>query len=109
MSRPSTDRAAIRAILTHLTGKGYRLTGCEERERNTWALTPDSVAEFLAKYLDAGSVYLKMPTGDRARLFFVMGNDPEEVLCDYSAPTTELLDVLAADKKSLTDTWWSWS
>ena len=109
MTAPRTDRAAIAAILTHLVSLGYVITGHDEDSYADVALTPTAVAEWITANLDRCNVRLSMPIPNshkQCRLFFVLGNDPEEVLCDYAAPTDDLLSELERAERSLTDSWW---
>ena len=107
MSIPTTDRAAIRAILAHLITRGYRITGATDATRADFphGATPAAMARYVCGYADDCNVYVRDRAGARFRLYFVLGNQPEEVLADYAAPTDALLDRLTNDLDALLDTW----
>ena len=107
MSTPTTDRAAIRAILSHLVSLGYRITGATDATRDDFpnGATSYAIARYVCDYADDCNVYVRDVAGNRYRLYFVLGNEPEEVLADYSAPTDELLDKLSADLDPLYTRW----
>ena len=115
-NQPTTDRAAIHAILAHLTARGYRISGHDFHKSDCCEspypalpcevpLTVAHVTDFIASNLDECNVYLRDANSNRYRLWFVLGNEPYEVLADYAAPTDELLDSLTAEIDSLCDAW----
>ena len=101
--KPSNDQEAIFLILKGLTDKGYVLT---EVADDTWnpdervtAETVDEAVEAVTA-VDEAVVYLGTPAGEGGWIFFVLGNDPEEVACNY---TTNL----DPDLSNITDPWWN--
>lgn len=106
---PKNDKTAIYLILSGLKSKGYTLVSVVQ---DTW--NPDEVAlastaeeaTNLMCEVDEGFVRIDLPgtpldltgkTSD-AYIYFVLGNSPEEVACDY---TTNL----DPDLSSITDPW----
>lgn len=104
--RPSNDREAIRLILTGLVAKGHKIVGFIDdtwnRDDKTYTADPNEAADAMNN-VDEGFVLLctkdSEGTGDNAWIYFVLGNDPEEVACNY---TTNL----DPDLSSITDPWW---
>lgn len=107
MPAPSTDFAAIRAILAHLTARGYRITGATDATRADFpnGVTPNTVARYVCEYADDCNVYVRDEDDVRYRLYFVLGNEPDEVLADHAALTDELLDKLSLDLHPLYVRW----
>lgn len=97
--KPSNDREAVTLILQGLVDKGHRLTEVRDDTWNPDDLTPvTTVAEAvdLVMAVDEAVVFLD----DNAWIFFVLGNDPEEVACDYTVN-------LDPDLSSIVDPWWN--
>lgn len=96
---PSNDKEAITLILEGLVAAGHTLGGVID---DTWnkdeiqypATIEDAVA--LVTGVDEAFVYMD---GQDAYIYFVLGNDPEEVASDY---TTNL----DPDLSNITDPWW---
>ena len=101
--KPSNDREAITLILTGMVEKGYVLT---ETADDTWnpderveTTTVEAAVEAVMA-VDEAVVYLGTPKGEGAWIYFVLGNDPEEVACNY---TTNL----DPDLSNITEPWWT--
>lgn len=101
--KPSNDREAVTLILEGLAKKGYRVTEvmddtyCPD-ERT--AVTEVSEAIELVMGVDEAFVYLLTPDMLPGYIFFVLGNDPEEVACDYTVN-------LDPDLSDIVDPWWN--
>jgi hypothetical protein len=98
--KPSNDREAITLILDGLVKAGHTLTSVIDDTWNKDEKTPVStVAEAvdLATGVDEAFVLLD---NEEAWIYFVLGNDPEEVACNY---TTNL----DPDLSNITDPWWN--
>jgi hypothetical protein len=98
--KPSNDREAITLILTGLVEKGHTIDGVIEDTWNKEGVTltsdPSEAAE-LCSGVDECFVYLD----DRsAYIYFVLGNEPEEVACDYTVN-------LDPDLSAIVDPWWN--
>ena len=99
MSKPNNDRAAIRQILSGIMDRGVVLRFVHDGEDKVNA---DTVAEAVDAVMavDEATVYVTLPSGEHAWLWFVLGNDPEEVLCDN---TWNLEDFVSP----ITTPWWN--
>lgn len=103
--KPSNDREAVTLILNGLTEKGCKVTEVCEDTWNRDDLTPvNSVQEAvdLVTGVDEAVVYLDLPTGaerDSTFIYFVLGNDPEEVACDYGVSLSPYIDPIV-------NPWW---
>lgn len=98
--KPSNDREAITLILTGLVEKGHTVYGVIDdiwdKENVTLTSDPNEAAALVCE-VDEAFVYLD----DReAYIYFVLGNDPEEVACDYTVN-------LDPDLSNIVDPWWS--
>lgn len=79
MAKPKTDSAAIRATIRALKKAGYK--------KESMTLVIEAITA-----VDIAWLYVRSETDDKARwVYFVMGNDPEKVICDY---TTNLEHVI---------------
>lgn len=101
--RPSNDREAITLILQGLVDTGHTIY---EVADDTWNLDQRwqvSMVETAVDYVDnvdEAYVFLLTPNREDAWIRFVLGNEPEEVACDY---TTNL----DPDLSDIVDPWWS--
>ena len=108
--KPQDDRTAIFLILDGLTKLGYQLVSVIDDTWNPEDVTRVSTVEEavnLVTGVDVAFVRINLPdssidptgkTSD-AYIYFVLGNAPEEVACDY---TTNL----DPDLSNITLTWW---
>lgn len=100
MAKPKTDSAAIRETIRALKKAGYKLEYVFDQEEwiNVKKESITLVIEAITA-VDIAWLYVRNETDDKARwVYFVMGNDPEEVICDY---TTNLEHVIGP----LMDSW----
>lgn len=108
--RPNNDREAITLIIEGLAKQGWT---CYMVQNDTWdrdpannvmcanipeAVTACTAADEAFAYFHKGEQV--HPEGPDAYIYFVLGNDPEEVACDY---TTNL----DPDLSNITDPWWN--
>jgi hypothetical protein len=100
--KPSNDREAIGLILEGLAQQGYRVT---EVMQDTWMpedLTPVNSPEEAADAVcevDEAYVYIDTPDGSEGWIFFVLGNEPEEVASNYTVNLDPALS-------NIVDPWW---
>lgn len=98
MSTPNTDRSAISQVIDGLTKAGWTLdrvyNGGDEDEPTP---TKDKAMEEILAVDDA-FLHVKRD-GDTGWVRFVMGNDPEEVVCDHTVNLSDAID-------PVTDPWW---
>lgn len=96
--KPRNDREAITLILEGVVAEGVRLSSVADGEwEQTVSSVPDAVAAATA--VTESVVNLILPNGERSWIFFVLGNDPEEVACDYGLNITDAVE-------SVTGPWW---
>lgn len=117
MGAPSSDRAAIRQTIRALRAAGCIPTYAEYGDGDGVDLaetaTEDTIIEAVLAvddcYLivDLPDVWVGLeehaghsPARSTSHIRFVMGNDPEEVICDHGTALSPVLD-------PLTEGWWS--
>lgn len=99
--RPSNDREAITLVLTGITEAGCAVSEVME---DTWCPDDLSHVETVAEAVDLvcgvdeAYVYIDSPNGE-GWIRFVLGNDPEEVVCDHTTNLSEFID-------PITGPWW---
>ena len=98
MSIPKTDEAAVRAIIRALRGAGWRLEFVDDGEELVPTAT-EAVAIETVMSVDQATLSVTNAVGATGWVLFVLGNDPEEVACNYTANLSDAID-------PLTDTWY---
>ena len=101
MSAPSSDKAGIRQVIRALRKAGYTLTGGHDGE-DFFEVPADASEDVLIEHLTAcdDSTLHTWKDGERnSHVYFVLGNDPEEVVCDYGMSLEPVLG-------PLTESWW---
>lgn len=97
---PSSDQAGIRQVIRALVAAGYTLVEVFDGEENV-PTTTESAAIDAIMAVDDATLFVRTPDGSRNPwVRFVLGNDPEEVVCDYGMALDPILD-------PLTTGWWS--
>lgn len=101
MSAPSSDEAGIRQVIRALKAADHTITGghngaAEFKASN--ATSEDVIIDELMA-CDSSSLYVTLPDGSTSFVFFVLGNDPEEVVCDHGTNLEPVLNPLTAS-------WW---
>lgn len=104
MTAPKTDAAGIRQVIRALRNAGYTLTGGHDGE-DFFEVEADATEEELIENLMACDSSTLHTWKDGAEppnsfVYFVLGNDPEEVVCDHGVSLAEVLDPLTAS-------WWT--
>lgn len=102
--RPSNDREAITLILKGLTEVGCKVTEVCDDTYCPEELTPvNSIEEAvdLVTGVDEAVAYLDLPDGRSSFIYFVLGNDPEEVACDHGVNLSEFIDPIV-------EPWWNY-
>lgn len=97
MSAPTTDRGGIQQTIRALKADGYELDSVWDGEESTPVKTETEALDIIMN-LDQATMYVNKDGADAGYVFFVMGNDPDEVICDY---TVNLESVIGP----LTDGW----
>lgn len=96
--RPSNDREAITLILDGLRERGVVVTEAfDGEEMFKVSTTAEAVAVIMT--VDEGTVYVRKPDGSESFIYFVLGNAPEEVACDYGVSLEEYIDPIVGP-------WW---
>lgn len=97
--KPSNDREAITLILAGLVSKGHTITAVidDPWNRAEKTYTP-SVAEAVDLVCGVDEAFVLLDN-EQAWIYFVLGNAPEEVACNY----TVNLDPSLSD---IVDPWW---
>lgn len=99
MSAPKNDRAGVKKTFKALTEAGYTITAQDGEGDQIEAKTAKEAADHVMT-CDDGYFVVKQDGGERVGfVWFVFGNDPEEVVCDYSTSLSHVLD-------PLTRSWW---
>jgi hypothetical protein len=96
VSIPTTDRGGIQQAIRALLSDGWKLDSVFDTEED---IPVNNETEAIEAIEAVGLGHLHVTRdNDRGWVFFVLGNDPDEVICDY----TTNLDII--DK--LTDGWY---
>lgn len=103
MSTPKTDEAAIRQIVRALHAAGFPFLEVYDGEEMVQARN-ESEAVAAVTAVDDATLFVHDPeSGRNPWVRFVLGNDPEEVVADWT------IDVERFDRTitSVTDRWWN--
>jgi hypothetical protein len=96
VSAPSSDKAGIRQTIRALRAAGWELDYVWDREETIDVRTEGAAVDAVMAVDEAFlNVRRQNETG---YVFFVLGNDPEEVICDHTINLSDVLD-------PLTDAW----
>lgn len=104
MTTPSSDRAAIRQVIRALRAADHVIIGGHDGEEEFTVSADGKTSEdWIIDNLmacDDSALYVRTPDGAASHVYFVLGNDPEEVVCDHGVSLSPVLD-------PLTESWWS--
>lgn len=96
MSAPSSDQAGIRQTIRALRDAEHIVYGGNDGEADVTyapdASEDDIIADMTA--CDSSTLWVRLPDGTTSFVFFVLGNDPEEVICDHGVSLSPVLDPL---------------
>lgn len=84
MAKPKTDKEAIRQTIQALKNADYELDCVLDIEGKINTATETEAMEAI---MAVGSAWLRVThtlQSRSGRVFFVLGNDPEEVICNYT-------------------------
>lgn len=91
---PSSDRAGIRQVIRALVAAGYTLVEVFDGEENV-PTTTESAAIDAIMAVDDATLFVRTPDGSRNPwVRFVLGNDPEEVVCDFVVSLSPVIDAV---------------
>lgn len=100
--KPSNDREAITLVLEGISQKGVTIT---EVMDDTWCpdertqVTEVQEAIDLCCGVDEAYVFVELEDHSTGWIRFVLGNDPEEVVCDHTVNLSEFIDPIVTP-------WW---
>ena len=93
MGKPRTDRTAILQLIQALKKAGWKAVSISYPEDvNVRDMNPNAIATHITDNYDIATLEFKKPEVDNYRtqwIYFVMGNAPEEVACDYTVSNQE--------------------
>lgn len=90
MATPSTDSAAIEATIHALLADGWELVAVKDGDDGNVAVTYRAQARRAITAVDMAHLYVRK--GDETGwVFFVLGNDPEEVINNHTINLSEPL------------------
>jgi hypothetical protein len=93
MGVPSSDRAGIRQTIRALRAANYELDTVWDGEEDVPVSNENEAIEAITAVDDA-YLYVQDESGKRSWVRFVLGNDPEEVICDHGESLEPVLDPL---------------
>lgn len=96
MSKPKTDKAAIRQIIRTVRHAGWELVYVSDGEEGVPTRTEREALDAVTAR-DQAHLVVRKPD-EVGWVFFVLGNDPEEVASDYTINLTEPIE-------AVTDKW----
>ena len=97
MSVPTTDSAAIRQVIRALRADGHTLVSVNDGGSRIPVTTESAALEAITS-VDEAHLRVTLPSGESGWVFFVLGNAPDEVVCDHTVNLSPTLDALL-------DTW----
>lgn len=96
MSAPSTDTAGIRQVIRALRAAGHTLLLVDDGGEEITVTTEKAAIEAITA-VDQAHLYVTLPGGESTGwVFFVLGNDPDEVVCDYTTNLDPTIDDLTS-------------
>lgn len=93
MSTPTTDRGGIQQAIRALRANGWNVDSVNDGEEIILVTNETEAIEAICAVDEATLAVVK--DGQSGYVFFVLGNSPEEVICDYTVNLTELDDLTA--------------
>lgn len=100
MSAPSTDKAGIRQIIRALVAADITLLSVDIGDGEE-AVTSEAQALDECTAGDEAWLVVRLADGDTTGwIRFVLGNDPEEVVCDHTVNLSPVID-------PVTEKWWN--
>jgi len=100
--KPSNDREAISLIIDGLIAAGCTPTMSRDGGNDDLPYTDKESALDWLTSCDESVLFVDLPEGAERKsshIYFVLGNDPEEVACDYGVSISPYLDPIV-------NPWW---
>jgi hypothetical protein len=97
MSAPSSDKAGVRQTIRALRAADHVITAVEDGASELHNFAPDASEDAIiaeAMSCDDGYLIVRLPDGRESHVYFVFGNDPEEVICDHGVSLEPVLGPL---------------
>lgn len=88
---PSNDREAVSLIIDGLTKRGVTLDRVYDGEEDVPTPTKDEALSAIFS-VDQAHLHVNLPDGDTGWIFFVLGNEPIEVVCDCTVNVSPFID-----------------
>lgn len=97
MPAPESDKAGVRQTIRALRTAKHTVYAVEDGEGAIIPFGPnasedDIIAEVMS--CDDGFLLVLTPDGENSHVYFVFGNDPDEVICDHGVSLSPVLDTL---------------
>lgn len=90
MSLPTTDRGGIQQAIRALRDDGWNLYTVDDGEETIAPVNETEAVEAIMA-VDVATLHLvNAKSGEHGSVLFVLGNSPEEVVCDYTVNLTAL-------------------
>lgn len=97
--KPSSDREAMSLIIDGLIARGVTPTVSRDGENEDLDYTDkDSALDWLTS-CDESVLFVDLPDGGSSHIYFVLGNDPEEVVSDHGVSLSPYIDPIVSP-------WW---
>lgn len=93
MTAPKDDRDGVLQTFRALIAAGWTEPSVWDGEEETRVTTEAQAADIVMS-VDQAHLHVKGPLGSQGWVFFVLGNDPDEVICDHTVNLSEVLDPL---------------
>lgn len=100
--KPSNDREAISLIIDGLIKRGCVPSICRDGDSEDIPYIDKNTALDWLTSCDESVLFVDLPEGaerDSTFIYFVLGNEPEEVVCDHGVSLSPYLDPII-------DPWW---
>lgn len=97
--KPSNDREAISLIIDGLIERGVQPIGSRDGEGETLLYADKKSALDWLTSCDDSALDVRLPDGTLTWVYFVLGNDPEEVACDMGVSLSPFIDPII-------EPWW---
>lgn len=96
MSKPRTDRDAVLQVIRALVNGGWTLHEVDDGGEDVRVTSETKALEVITAVDESHLfVYRNLIDGMRSGwVFFVLGNDPDEVVCDHTSNLSPVLDPL---------------
>jgi hypothetical protein len=99
MAAPTSDKAGIRQTIRALRNGGWELDSVWDGEESI-PVTNESEAINAIMALDMAHLYFKHDESEYGFVYFVLGNEPDEVINDYTVNLSSVIE-------PMTDVWYA--